>query len=49
MLAAGDNQETILAGYPWLESEDIQACLIYACRIVSNERIDPLILPSDDK
>lgn len=26
MLSAGDNPETILKGYPWLEMEDIQAC-----------------------
>ena len=30
MLAAGDDVETILDGYPWLEAEDIQACLIYS-------------------
>lgn len=29
MLAAGDNPETILEGYPWMEPEDIQACLVY--------------------
>ncbi|MGB3264316.1 MAG: DUF433 domain-containing protein [Microcoleus sp.] len=28
MLAAGDSPETILEGYPWLEREDIQACLM---------------------
>lgn len=44
MLAAGDSPETILEGYPWLELEDIQACLIYAHRLVSNERIEPLIV-----
>ena len=27
MLAAGDTPETILEGYPWLEPQDIQACL----------------------
>jgi uncharacterized protein (DUF433 family) len=27
MLAAGDTFDTILEGYPWLELEDIQACL----------------------
>jgi uncharacterized protein (DUF433 family) len=32
MLAAGDDTETILVGYPWLELEDIQACLVYAHR-----------------
>ncbi len=40
MLAAGDRPETILEGYPWLEPEDIQACLVYAYRIVAHERVD---------
>ena len=44
MLAAGDSPETILLGYPWLEREDIQACLIYARRHVGNERIEPLTI-----
>lgn len=30
MLAAGDAPETILEGYPWLEREAVQACLVYA-------------------
>jgi len=30
MLAASDSIEVILKGYPWLEKEDIQACLLYA-------------------
>ncbi len=42
MLAAGDTAETILEGYPWLEREDVQACLVYARRIVGHERIDSL-------
>jgi len=42
MLAAGDTTEAVLASYPWLEREDIQACLIYARRIAANERIEPL-------
>ncbi len=46
MLAAGDTVETILQGYPWLESEDIQACLVYARRVVGHERIEPLPLQS---
>ena len=33
MLAAGDNIETILEGYPWLEVEDVRACLVYARRV----------------
>lgn len=41
MLAAGDTPETILEGYSWLEREDIQACLVYAHRLVSHERIEP--------
>jgi len=44
MLAAGDTAETILEGYPWLESEDIQACLVYARRIVGHERVELLIM-----
>ena len=42
MLAAGDSPETILQGYPWLEREDIQACLIYAQRLVGNERVETI-------
>jgi uncharacterized protein (DUF433 family) len=44
MLAAGDSLETLLEGYPWLEPEDIQACLIYARRLVGHERVEPLLL-----
>jgi len=40
MLAAGDTPETILAGYPWLEPEDIRACLAYASRLARHERIE---------
>jgi uncharacterized protein (DUF433 family) len=40
MLASGDTQELILQGYPWLEREDIQACLVYACRMIGENR-DP--------
>ncbi len=29
MLAAGDTMEDILEGYPWLEKEDIHACVIF--------------------
>jgi len=44
MLAAGDSPEVILEGYPWLERDDIRACLIYARRLVGHERVEPLIL-----
>lgn len=40
MLAAGDSVELILEGYDWLEREDVLACLEFARRMVSNERID---------
>jgi uncharacterized protein (DUF433 family) len=42
MLAAGDTIQTILEGYPWLEPEDVRACLAYARRIVGHERIETL-------
>ena len=32
MLAAGDTAETLLDGYPWLEADDIRACLLYERR-----------------
>lgn len=40
MLAAGDSTEVILEGYPWLEAEDILACIAYAHRIVAHERVE---------
>ena len=42
MLAAGDSMENILSGYSWLELEDIQACLVYARRLVGREQIEPI-------
>lgn len=44
MMAAGDSPETILQGYPWLEAADIQACLVYARRVIGHERVEPLLL-----
>lgn len=44
MLAAGDSLKTILDGYPWLEQADIQACLLYARKIIGNERIEALVI-----
>ena len=40
MLAAGDSPETIRSGYDWLEPEDIQACLLYARKVIGRERIE---------
>jgi len=44
MLAAGDSPDVLLQGYPWLEREDIQACLVYARRLVGHERVEPLLV-----
>jgi uncharacterized protein (DUF433 family) len=44
MLAAGDTLEEIVEFYPFLEKEDIQACLIYARRIVGRERVEPALV-----
>jgi uncharacterized protein (DUF433 family) len=43
MLAAGDTVDSLLAAYPWLELEDVQACLAYAHRLVGHERVEPLL------
>ena len=43
MLAAGDAIETIREGYPWMEKEDVLACLAYARRLVAHERVEPVI------
>lgn len=47
MLAAGDTMETILKGYPWMEREDILACLEYAHRMVEHERVQPLLMEAE--
>ncbi|NCC53837.1 MAG: DUF433 domain-containing protein, partial [Spartobacteria bacterium] len=31
-------------GYPWLERDDILACIAYAHRMVEHERVEPLIM-----
>jgi uncharacterized protein (DUF433 family) len=40
----GQSPETILEGYPWLETDDIKACLVYARRVVGHERVEPFLL-----
>ena len=44
MLGTGDSIETVLEGYPWLEREDVLACLVYARRMVGHERVEPLLM-----
>jgi len=39
MLDSGDSVEDILAGYRWLEEEDIDACLVYDDRPLTNRRV----------
>ena len=39
MLAAGDTPERILQEYPFLEPEDIQACLLFAYRSLAGEHV----------
>jgi uncharacterized protein (DUF433 family) len=44
MLATGDTTQEILDAYSWLEPQDIQACLVFARRLVGHERIEPLMI-----
>ena len=39
MLAAGDTAQEILREYPFLEPEDVQACLLFAHRSMAGERV----------
>ena len=39
MLAAGDTVQLILQEYPFLEPEDIQACLVFAHRSVAGDQV----------
>ncbi len=39
LLAAGETTQQILAEYPYLESEDISACLLYAARRIDHPTI----------
>ena len=41
LLAAGMSEEEILDDYPYLEKEDIQACLTFASRMVNTRSISP--------
>ncbi|NDJ19039.1 type VII toxin-antitoxin system MntA family adenylyltransferase antitoxin [Myxacorys almedinensis] len=41
LLATGETFETIVESYPWLEREDLQACLVYARQLVLQEQAKP--------
>ena len=47
MLAAGDSVDDLLREYPWLERDDVQACLVYARRLVGHERVEPAVQSPD--
>lgn len=40
LLAQGETEQEILADYPDLTHEDIQACLVYAHAIIANDTLD---------
>ena len=44
MVAQGLSTEEILADYPRLHAEDIQASLFYAASVLANENVFPLSL-----
>jgi uncharacterized protein (DUF433 family) len=39
MMGAGDSADDLLHAYPWMEREDIRACLLYAARTLRGERV----------
>jgi uncharacterized protein (DUF433 family) len=41
MLAAGDTPQDVAAAYPFLEPDDVRACVMYAYKLVAHERVDP--------
>jgi uncharacterized protein (DUF433 family) len=47
MMAAGSSPEELLEHYPWLEREDIQACIYYAARIADREHFAPRLVTSE--
>ena len=46
LLAAGMSSEEILEDYPYIEQEDIDACLLYAALIANPQSVQPLALAS---
>ena len=40
-LSAGETPESILANFPFLEAQDIQACLLFAARELGHSRKKP--------
>ena len=46
MLAAGATTEAIVKDYPYLEGDDVRACLVFARRLVGRERVEPAFVDS---
>jgi hypothetical protein len=44
--AAVDTVDDLVRAYPWLEREDVLACLANARRVVGHERIEPSVVRS---
>jgi len=40
LMGAGSSVDEMLEHYPWMERDDIHACLLYAARVVGRERVD---------
>lgn len=40
MLAAGETEEGILAGWDWMEPDDVKACLLFGAQLAGRERAD---------
>ncbi len=47
MLAAGESVDGLLSCYPWLEREDVLACLWFARRLVGQERYEPAFVTQE--
>lgn len=47
MMAAGSSIDELLEHYPWLERDDIYACLDYAARITGREFFSPRLVTSE--
>ena len=46
LLSQRQTTESILADYPELEPDDILACIVYAHRIIANDRLDEIRVAS---
>ncbi len=44
LLAQGETAEAIIDDYPGLRPEDIRACLAYAHAVVTNDRLDDVVV-----